>query len=412
MSFPKFYKLVDCSSFVLIVSIIKLNVLQTCDGGLTVVRGPDASAKTEVLGNQPMEVGGHEVGLVSNQQQSPNFKGIYRSADFPRQRLRRQQQPYYQHHKQQDQRLSHPAGQEALEILHYKPRQPAGVDALRARQLATQAVYGLRHSGLFENSHDYNPISDLSDGDNLNLHLDQQQQQHQPVFRMTSSPINNRLGGLDEIEDLLSSASHQVVHVHGASSKSKGHGKYLWPIVGGGLTMLMGFLIISNMLLSIPLLAIGASSLFSQPGGSFQSQQLVPVYNLSQLLTTRAPSGRRRRRSTRAIDDAQNTLAPASGLPRVPTNLSPLTKGTRLVESADEGTTRALTKAVELNPDSQASESSEPRQSRQLLEAKIERLIDSIVDSAREKSARRLFFGGLSRKQVLKAAYCRRAIIG
>lgn len=98
--------------------------------------------------------------------------------------------------------------------------------------------------------------------------------------------------------------SYQVVHIHSKDKKS--YGKYLWPIVGGGLTMLMGFLIISNILLSIPLLAIGASSLFSNNQGSllggYHSQQLVPVYNLSALITTRAPSGRRRRRRRRRRD--------------------------------------------------------------------------------------------------------------
>lgn len=407
MNFPKFYRLVDCPSLLLIVSIIKLNVLQMCCGGLTIVRGPDASSKTEVIANQAVDEGGHIVGgIASNQQQPPNFKGIYGSADFPRQRLRRKQQEQYQQFKLH----SHPAGQEALEILHYKPQQSASVDAIRARRLA----HGLRQSSLFENSPDYNPISDLSDGDNLNLHLNQQEQ---PAFRMAGSQINNR-HGLEEIEDLLSSASHQVVHVHGASSKSKGHGKYLWPIVGGGLTMLMGFLIISNMLLSIPLLAIGASSLFSQPGGSFQSQQLVPVYNLSQLVTTRGPSGRRRRRSV--FNDNyyyhSSTAQAASGLLK---SLASLTKGARLLldKSADgPAAPRLVTKSsaeiVKLNPDRETSKSSEFQQTRRLLEARIERLIDTLVESAREKSARRLFFGGLSRKQVLKAAYCRRAIMG
>lgn len=59
--------------------------------------------------------------------------------------------------------------------------------------------------------------------------------------------------------------------------------------------MLMGFLIISNMLLSIPLLAMGASSLFNH--GGYHSQQLVPIYNLSQLQPPRA-TGRRRKRWT------------------------------------------------------------------------------------------------------------------
>jgi hypothetical protein len=89
---------------------------------------------------------------------------------------------------------------------------------------------------------------------------------------------------------IIPSDSHKVIHIH--SKEKKGHGKYLWPILGGGLVMLMGFLIISNMLLSIPLLAMGASSLFSQ--GGIHTQQLVPVYNLSQL--ARPSTGRRRRR--------------------------------------------------------------------------------------------------------------------
>jgi len=150
------------------------------------------------------------------------------------------------------------------------------------------------------------------------------------------------------------SQSHQVVHIH--SKEKKGHGKYLWPIVGGGLTMLMGFLIISNMLLSIPLLAIGASSLFNNNGG-YRTQQLVPVYNLSQI-TTRAPSGRRRRKRF-ARDRLEMKAAPVGGR------------------------------------DSE-------------FEARIERLIDRLVGGV---GASRLFAGwGLNRKQVLKAAYCRRPI--
>lgn len=116
--------------------------------------------------------------------------------------------------------------------------------------------------------------------------------------RMMAAPTTSR----DFREE---TPSYQVVHIHTKDKKS--YGKYLWPIVGGGLTMLMGFLIISNILLSIPLLAIGASSLFNKnnlggsPLGGYYSQQLVPVYNLS-ALTTRAPSGRRRRRRRRKRD--------------------------------------------------------------------------------------------------------------
>lgn len=94
----------------------------------------------------------------------------------------------------------------------------------------------------------------------------------------------------DDYIDAGGSHSHKIIHIH--TNEKKKYGKYLWPILGGGLTMLMGFLIISNMLLSIPLLAIGASSLFNH--GGFHTQQLVPVYNLSQL--SPRPSGRRRKR--------------------------------------------------------------------------------------------------------------------
>lgn len=109
----------------------------------------------------------------------------------------------------------------------------------------------------------------------------------------------------------VASPSKKIIHIH--TNEKKGHAKYLWPILGGGLTMLMGFLIISNMLLSIPLLAMGASTLFGH--GGYHTQQLVPVYNLSQL---RPPSGRRRRRrrrwtregpATRSIALAELTFA-------------------------------------------------------------------------------------------------------
>lgn len=97
----------------------------------------------------------------------------------------------------------------------------------------------------------------------------------------------------DEYLESGGSHSHKVIHIH--TKEKKKYGKYLWPILGGGLTMLMGFLIISNMLLSIPLLAMGASSLFNH--GGYHSQQLVPIYNLSQLQPPRA-TGRRRKRWT------------------------------------------------------------------------------------------------------------------
>lgn len=96
--------------------------------------------------------------------------------------------------------------------------------------------------------------------------------------------------GLSYGSEMAPGAHHSVVHIHTKDHGKKNHGKYLWPIVGAGLTMLMGFLVISNILLSIPLLAIGASSLFNGGNqGGWHSQQLVPVYNLSS-------SGRRRRR--------------------------------------------------------------------------------------------------------------------
>lgn len=160
------------------------------------------------------------------------------------------------------------------------------------------------------------------------------------------------------------SSSHKIIHVH--SKEEKKHAKYLWPIVGGGLTMLMGFLIISNILLSIPLLAIGASSLFNQ-GGGFNSQQLVPVYNLSQMITTRAPgsgAGRRRRRRREA--------QPSGSV-------------------SDRQSGKSASKGSVLG---------------QRLETRIERIIDGLVASA---GVSRLF-AGWSRRQMLKAAYCHRPL--
>lgn len=177
------------------------------------------------------------------------------------------------------------------------------------------------------------------------------------------------------------SPSHQVVHIH--SKEKKGHGKYLWPIVGGGLTMLMGFLIISNMLLSIPLLAIGASSLFNH--SPTYSQQLVPVYNLSQIATTRAPAGRRKKRAA-GTQTRVKISSPA--------------------DHNNPNDTRQRWKAI--GQDKPILED---------LETRIERLIETIVQSntinkaklalGLAGSANSRLFGGLSRRQVLKAAYCR-----
>jgi hypothetical protein len=121
-------------------------------------------------------------------------------------------------------------------------------------------------------------------------------QQHSSSAMEPSVSMHHRYNPMNDRQfyeispSIFPSASHKVIHIH--TKEKKGHGKYLWPIVGGGLVMLMGFLIISNMLLSIPLLAMGASSLFNQ-GGS-HTQQLVPIYNLSQL--ARPSAGRRRKR--------------------------------------------------------------------------------------------------------------------
>lgn len=180
------------------------------------------------------------------------------------------------------------------------------------------------------------------------------------------------------------SPSYQVVHVHSKAEK-KSHGKYLWPIVGGGLTMLMGFLIISNILLSIPLLAIGASSLFNNQGGQ-HSQQLVPVYNLSQLITTqRPPSGRRRRRKRRSTSEGVGIdFGPK------PTRF----KHRRRRDIAN--TTRGRVNKASKND----------------LELRIERFIDGIVKSSSDGASKLLsgfrFGFGWNRRQLLRAAYCHR----
>lgn len=147
-----------------------------------------------------------------------------------------------------------------------------------------------------------NPIYSGNDGNRFHYPSSSSSTDHQAAL---STRVSLPLATGDFRED-QAAPSYQVVHIHSKDKKS--HGKYLWPIVGGGLTMLMGFLIISNILLSIPLLAIGASSLFNHQGGGLgsnvwsHSQQLVPVYNLSALITTRSPTsgaGRRRRRRRR-----------------------------------------------------------------------------------------------------------------
>lgn len=227
-----------------------------------------------------------------------------------------------------------------------------------------------------------------SGGSNNDVNRHSGRKQHRQFYETASlfNPIQS--ASYHEVGD--GSPSHQVVHIH--SKEKKGHGKYLWPIVGGGLTMLMGFLIISNMLLSIPLLAIGASSLFGQGGGGgWHSQQLVPVYNLSQLITTRAPSGKRRRRRRKkrwAIGSEQAAVGSSiiSGSRQANVEL------TRLAASGQNGKSGSINKEPE---------------SGSLLEARIERLIDQIMASG---ASRLLNFGaaGWNRRQVLKAAYCHR----
>lgn len=224
-----------------------------------------------------------------------------------------------------------------------------------------------------------------------------------PAALITSSSHFNQISSADPVaettngyfidnSELVREArpSHQVVHIHHSAEK-KSHGKYLWPIVGGGLTMLMGFLIISNILLSIPLLAIGASSLFNQ--GGYHSQQLVPVYNLSQLSGV-LPSGRRRRRkrSIRQLVDV-NSSSPLD-----------LGKPTRTTTTTTSVTSRLGYKEGLIMRDKTAAD----------LEARIGRLIDGIVvgssAASRILSLGNLFGGTFSRRrqQVLRAAYCYR----
>lgn len=90
-------------------------------------------------------------------------------------------------------------------------------------------------------------------------------------------------------------AKHATIHIHkSVASKKKSYDKYIWPLVGGAVVLLLGFLILSNILLSLPLLALGAQSLF---GGGNNQQQLIPVYNISQ--PARPPSGRKKKRRRR-----------------------------------------------------------------------------------------------------------------
>lgn len=224
-----------------------------------------------------------------------------------------------------------------------------------------------------------------SGGSNNNVNRNNGRKQHRQFYETASlfNPIQS--ASYHEISD----GSHQVVHVH--SKEKKGHGKYLWPIVGGGLTMLMGFLIISNMLLSIPLLAIGASSLFGQGGGGgWHSQQLVPVYNLSQLITTARPSGKRRRRRRKkrwAIGSEQTAAGSSTSSRRANDEI------TKLAPSGLNGSAGSINREAE---------------SSSLLEARIERLIDQIMASGASRLLNFAGGAGWSRRQVLKAAYCHR----
>ena len=157
---------------------------------------------------------------------------------------------------------------------------------LQQQQTASRAYYNdnrLRHPHALTDGEAASATSSLS--------LPAQQIRHN----------NERRAYEDYPEFVITDPSNKIIHIHTKEHKSQ-HGKYLWPILGGGLTMLMGFLIISNMLLSIPLLAMGASTLFSNNNG-YHTQQLVPVYNLSQL--ARPPSSGRRRRKRWTVKETR-----------------------------------------------------------------------------------------------------------
>lgn len=223
-----------------------------------------------------------------------------------------QQQQFDQHQQQQRERMRRrrPPSSSSSYSTHTRNqfRRPMSAKSAKSRhnqraigaanRLNIQA-YRAGHRNLYNNNNRLNHLVDLDQN------LGGSSSSYYPVSRYNRHNNNQVAAGSgqyyhyegggsgDDYGD--ASGSHQVVHVH--SKEKKGHSKYLWPIVGGGLSMLMGFLIISNMLLSVPLLAIGAQSLFNQGGGGYHSQQLVPVYNLSQLATaSRPPGGRRRRR--------------------------------------------------------------------------------------------------------------------
>lgn len=206
---------------------------------------------------------------------------------------------------------------------------------------------------------------------------------YQPSVAQGSYALSSSDGGGGANYNADGSPSYQVVHVHSKAEK-KSHGKYLWPIVGGGLTMLMGFLIISNILLSIPLLAIGASSLFNQ--GGQHSQQLVPVYNLSQLITTQRPASGRRRRRRRRRSTSEG----------VGTNFGP----------------KPIRFKRRRRRDISSTTKGRVNKAKNDLELRIERFIDGIVKSS-SIGASRLSSGfgfgfGWNRRQLLRAAYCHR----
>lgn len=201
-------------------------------------------------------------------------------------------------------------------------------------------------------------------------------------------------------------AAHQIVHIH--SKEKKGHGKYIWPIVGAGLTMLMGFLIISNILLSIPLLAIGASSLFNQGGGGWHSQQLVPIYNLSQF-TTRLPGRRRRKKrstSSMVLNGGRFSLPFVQVDLRRPaaagaaTALRALPVLTTMATTTTTTTTKPTPIIFPMGKNESGLSSSVWRGE---LDRRLERIVDGLIEARAGASK---FLTSWNRRQMLKAAYC------
>lgn len=209
---------------------------------------------------------------------------------------------------------------------------------------------------------------------------------------------------------------HQIVHIH--TKEKKSHGKYLWPIVGAGLTMLMGFLVISNILLSIPLLAIGASSLFNggRSGAGWHSQQLVPIYNISS-------SGRRRRKrelsplamiinNQKHQEQSKWHLNNSNRTNEQQGNKNPLEWQTGLESLQETSSALPVTNSRLLLRHFQGSRffSKNKQQWRHELDKRLERIIESLYEQT--KSSPRLFSAsnwlgfGSARRQLLRAAYC------